>query len=243
MDKDFFSTNIPYKLLHSIQASLWRYTYRGILMQKSPFDIALYTKLVWDIQPRTIIEIGTQAGGSALWFADLLGTQGNGGHVYTIDINVDKTKELQHPHVTFLQGDIMNLAYTFSPEEIEKMPRPLLVVEDSAHDRKTSTAALEYFEPLMRPGEYIVIEDGIVDHLPAVERLFNGGPSAAIVAFLEKHGGNWMIDRQLCDFFGYNVTWNTNGFLLKLSPRAFADSSATPPSALCQLSPDCPKHN
>ena len=36
-------------------------------------------------------------------------------------------------------------------------------------------------------------------------------------AFLETYGHRWMVDRQLCDFFGYNVTWNTNGFLLKLS--------------------------
>lgn len=215
MHPEFTDTDLPYKLLHSIQNSLWRYTYKGISMYKNPFDLALYTKLLWDAKPRSIIEIGSQAGGSAIWFADQLSAQGLEGQVFSIDIN--KVQSITHPRVTFLQGDALQLGDTLPPSEIAALARPLLVIEDSAHTRKASLAVLEYMEPLMRPGEYLVVEDGIVDHLPAVRHLFDGGPNAAIAAFLETYGHRWMVDRQLCDFFGYNVTWNTNGFLLKLS--------------------------
>jgi cephalosporin hydroxylase len=183
-------------------------------MQKSPFDLALYMKLLWDLKPRTVIEIGTQHGGSALWFADQLKAFGLDGHVHSVDIT--PPLDLSHPGVTFHQADARQIGLLFGPELVASLPRPLLLVEDSDHHSLTCQSILKHFEPLMRPGEYIVIEDGIVDHLPSVYGLFDGGPSAAIDSFLAQCGQRWMVDRGLCDFFGYNVTWNTNGFLLKL---------------------------
>lgn len=211
----FTDTDIPFRLLNSIQNSLWRYTYKGVLLQKNPFDLALYTKLIWDAKPHTIIEIGSQSGGSAIWFADQLVAQGIDGQVISIDIN--KVDSVSHPRVKFIQGDAFKLGDVLPKSIIDTLPRPFLVVEDSAHTRKISSAVLEYMEPFMRAGEYFVVEDGIIDHLPAVKNLFDGGPSAAIASFLEVFGNRWMIDRQICDFFGYNVTWNTNGYLLKLT--------------------------
>ncbi|NJL43038.1 MAG: hypothetical protein HC935_06180 [Pseudanabaena sp. SU_2_4] len=35
--------------------------------------------------------------------------------------------------------------------------------------------------------------------------------------FLENHGNEYAIDTNYCDFFGHNLTWNTNGYLKKLS--------------------------
>src|SRR5258708_10780717 len=128
---EFRSTDIPHRLLHSIQNSLWRYTYRGVLMQKSPFDLALYTKLLWDSKPRTVIEIGTQHGGSALWFADQLKALGLDGHVHSVDIT--PPLGLSHPGVTFHQADARQIGLLFSREVVASLPRPLLVVEDSDH--------------------------------------------------------------------------------------------------------------
>ena len=74
---------------------------------------------------------------------------------------------------------------------------------------------LNFFEPYMHVGEYILIEDGIVTDLGMADR-FDGGPGAAIVEFLANHAQDWQIDTSYCDFFGENVTWNTNGYLKKI---------------------------
>ena len=58
-------------LLDSIQNGTRAYMYKSTPCLKSPFDLALYQMLVWTEKPRTIIEIGSNAGGSALWLADL----------------------------------------------------------------------------------------------------------------------------------------------------------------------------
>ncbi|MGB6324645.1 MAG: CmcI family methyltransferase, partial [Methylocella sp.] len=65
-----FSSDIPSSLLNSLQTGTMRYTYKGIPTSKNPFDLALYTRLLWDVKPRTLIEIGSCMGGSAIWFAD-----------------------------------------------------------------------------------------------------------------------------------------------------------------------------
>jgi cephalosporin hydroxylase len=90
--------------------------------------------------------------------------------------------------------------------------RPLLIVEDSSHLADTTAAVLEFFDPWLRSGEYIVIEDGILSDM-RVAHLYDGGPLSAIEAFLKKSAGRYEVDRGLCDYFGNNVTWNVNGYL------------------------------
>jgi len=93
--------------------------------------------------------------------------------------------------------------------------RPLMVVEDSSHLSGTTASVLEFFDPWLRSGEYIVIEDGILSDM-RVGDLYDGGPLRAIEQFLAKRGDRYEIDRGLCDYFGRNVTWNVNGYLRRL---------------------------
>ena len=58
--------------MESIQQGIMNYTYRDVPMLKCPFDLALYMQAIWDIKPKTILEFGSKAGGSALWLADVL---------------------------------------------------------------------------------------------------------------------------------------------------------------------------
>ena len=97
-----WQTSLPRETLLSIQHSLHNYTYRGLAMLKNPFDCALYPLLLWKLQPRTIFEIGSKDGGSALWFGDLLESFHIDGHVYSLDIV--KPKGVSHGRVTFQIG-------------------------------------------------------------------------------------------------------------------------------------------
>lgn len=203
-------TELPYDLLMRIQEGAMAYTYRGRPLLKNPFDLAIYPLLLERLRPRTLIEIGSHRGGSAVWFAD----QRDDLRVWSVDL--EPPTDVVHPRVTFVQGDATNLAAALPPAFLGSIERPLLVVEDSSHQAGAVAAVLDFFDPWLQPGEYIVIEDGILEAM-RVPELYGGGPLRAIHAFLAQAGGRYEIDRALCDYFGHNVTWNVDGYLRRTS--------------------------
>lgn len=206
-------TKIPHELVMSIHNAIHHYSYRGVPLLKNPFDFSLYLLLIWNLKPRTIIEIGSQSGGSALWFGDLFENFGIDGHIYSVDIV--KVTQVSHPRVTFMEGDGQALHQTLSRNFINSLPRPFLVIEDADHSYETSKSVLDFFHPYLEVGEYIVIEDGIISDF-AKDSSCTSQPHIALRAFLGEHRGEYEIDSEYCDFFGYNVTWCTNGFLRKI---------------------------
>jgi len=206
-------SDIDYELLMKIQQGALAYRHRGIPMQKDPFDLALYSMLLDQARPRTLIEIGSYQGGSANWFADQSSILGLGMEVLSIDLEVPATAS--NPAVSFLPGDARELGVTLPPALMNALARPLMVVEDSSHQASTTAAALEFFDPWLRSGEYIVIEDGILSDM-RVAHLYDGGPLKAIEAFLNQSAGRYEVDRSLCDYFGKNVTWNVDGYLRRV---------------------------
>jgi cephalosporin hydroxylase len=183
-----------------------RYTYRSVPMNKDAFDLALYPMLLWQTKPRTIIEVGSFFGGSALWMADLMAGYGLDTHVYSVD--VVKVWTARHDRVTFLNGSGQNLAGVFSEAFLADLPRPLLVIEDADHSFATTAAVLDFFHPVMRPGEYVLVEDGMTAP-PALQ---------ALQQSLATHPLDYHVDSTHCDYFGQNVTWNVNGFLRRMGP-------------------------
>jgi cephalosporin hydroxylase len=207
-----FSSDLPPATVESIQQGVLATTYRGVPFLKSPFDVLLYMRLIGSLRPRTVIEIGTHAGGSALWFADCARAHGVDARVISID-RVGPPA-LEDERISFMHGDATALGEVLGDEVFGQLGRPLLVVEDSAHYFETSFAVLEFFHRHLRSGDYIVIEDGIVSQLPEAEYgRFAGGPTRAIERFLELHPGEYEIDVELCDLYGYNATWSPNGWL------------------------------
>lgn len=208
-----FSTSLPAPLLSSIQKGVLGTRYRGVPFWKSPFDIALYLQLFNKFLPRTVIEIGTKHGGSALWFADMLQCHGvESPRIVSIDINSVAT--LDDNRITFLGGDVLNLSESLPPDLLDELPRPWLVVDDSAHRFETVTAFLDFFGSLMLPGEYLIVEDGIVDMFEEARyRKWENGPNRAVSSFLERAGNRFRIDSDLCDHYGWNLTYNINGWL------------------------------
>jgi cephalosporin hydroxylase len=206
-------SDIDYELLMKIQQGAMSYQYRGVPLQKNPFDLALYLRLLEQTRPQTLIEIGAYQGGSAIWFSDQARLLELDLEVFSIDLNVPEN--VAGPSVNFLQGDARKLGPVLPSSFMNAVKRPLMVVEDSSHMSGTTAAVLEFFDPWLQSGEYIVIEDGILSDMRVAE-LYDGGPLRAIEQFLEKRGDRYEIDRSLCDYFGRNVTWNVNGYLRHL---------------------------
>ena len=59
-----FQTPFEQSFLNSMQNGVLSYTYKGVLCRKCPLDMAIYTKLIWDLKPATLIEVGTLKGGT-----------------------------------------------------------------------------------------------------------------------------------------------------------------------------------
>jgi cephalosporin hydroxylase len=203
-------SDVPYDLLMAIQAGTMAYRYRGIALQKNPFDLALYPLLLDRLRPRTLIEIGSGEGGSALWFADQAQLRGLDLRILSVDLV--EPDGVAHPAITFLGGDASDLEAVLPPDTMQALARPLLVVEDSNHAAATTAAVLDFFDPWLEPGEYIVIEDGILTDMQVAD-LYGGGPLSAVHAFLARSSDRYEVDRGVCDFFGTNVTWNVDGYL------------------------------
>ena len=208
-----FKTAFPPELLHSVQAGTMAYTYKGVRCLKDPFDLAIYLKLIWDLKPKSLIEIGSNQGGGALWFADMLSIAGLGCPVVSID-KVPVTG-FTDPRIAFLAGDAAQLADTLTAEMRAALPHPWLVVEDSAHTLDVTLAALRFFADTTMAGDVVIIEDGVIDDLGMGEA-YQGGPNRAVAEFFEASPATFRVLTQYCDMFGVNATYNPNAYLLRL---------------------------
>lgn len=200
---------LPRRVLGPIQRATFKYEYRGVKCVKNPFDLALYALLIGRAQPGTIIEIGSGRGGSALWFADQMRAHGRQPNVVSLDIQ--PVVGVDADGVRFLAGDINHLAASELPAILADCPRPILVIEDGPHTFEGCLNALRFFDGYLQPGEFIVVEDGILRDLGL--KSLDNGPNRAIAEFIGTHADRYVVDRDYCDFFGHNVTWNTNGYL------------------------------
>ena len=167
--------------------------------------------LIWEVKPDLIIEIGTNKGGSALYLADLLELNKK-GELHTIDLSVNEEDAslLSHPRIKVYKDGFMN----YDTSSLSNY-KTILVIEDGSHTYEDTLAALNKFSSFVSNNSYFIAEDGIENELGR-EKEFNGGPKKAVAEFV-KRNRNFIIDRNWCDFFGPNATFNVNGYLKRIS--------------------------
>jgi cephalosporin hydroxylase len=102
-------------------------------------------------KPKTIVEIGSANGGSAKWFAAICRGLGLETRIYSLDI--DPVRGLDEANLTFLEGNIYNLADSQLVEIMKNATHPILVVEDGPHLFEACLASLEFFDPFLSPGD------------------------------------------------------------------------------------------
>ncbi len=202
-------SDVPVDLNWKLQRGTINYRYRDVPMLKHPVEVALYMRLIWETRPATIVEIGSQSGGAAVWMADLLNLFGIPGNVVSIDLKPPSPPYVP-ANVKFLEGDANDIGDTLTPQLLESLPRPWLVIEDSAHTYVATLAVLRFFDTRLRSGEYIIIEDSNISEMGGAD---DGGPARSIADFLQESGDRFEIDARYCDQYGRNVTGNPNGYL------------------------------
>jgi cephalosporin hydroxylase len=184
-------------------------TYRGVKAIRCPFDYVLYQMVISKVKPDLIIEIGTNAGGGSLYLSDLQKMYG-GGVVHTIDI-IDMVNDnliLENKNIKRFLGGFTSydLQNTYGFENI-------LVIDDGSHTYEDVKNSLNIFNNIVSKNSYFIVEDGILNELGY--KGYGGGPLQAIEEFLNTNS-DFIIDRELCDLFGKNATFNVNGYLKKI---------------------------
>ena len=187
----------------SIEVGHHKLLYKDIPIIKCPFDYVIYQMILWEIEPDLIIEIGTNRGGAALYFADLLDLIGH-GEIHTIDIEDMVYKEVKkHKRIKFFTEGFQKYDLN-NTKDFKK----IIVIEDGSHTYEDVMATLQKFNHVVSRDSYFIVEDGIIDKLGWKSK-YNGGPNKAIKEFILKNK-DYIIDRKWCDLFGVNATFNTN---------------------------------
>ena len=207
-----FKSNFDYPFLRKYQDGVMAYQYKGIECLRSPIDAAIQARAIWDLEPATIIEIGSHHGASAIWMADTVNNYGRQTPIFSIDV---KKPQVTDDRVTYIEGDVMDLGASFDAFDIWSAPRPWFVLEDSAHTYEACMAALEFLGQHMQKGEMLCMEDGIMTELKGVAENYGGGPSKAIEDYDAANPGVFEVDEFYCDMFGPNATYAPNGYMRK----------------------------
>lgn len=196
-------------------------SYRGIPLAKDPFDMQLYEMLFYELRPKTVIELGAYTGGSAWWMADVLLSFRIPARVYSVDIDLSLLDEnVRHdPAVTFLEGDCNEIESVFPAHMLAELPHPILLIDD-AH-----VNLIEVYEHFhrhaFRSGDYLIVEDTN----PWIPGNFGQADGTGqwgdwkwqeLQQFFAAHADDYQVDRYYTDFFGYNGTWNWNGYVKRM---------------------------
>ena len=168
-DERPWSTAFPRDFLARYHKGTTAYTYRGISCLKNPIDLSLYLKLLYELAPRAVIEIGAHRGGSSLFFADQCAVLGLDTQVISIDAH--DRRHARDPRVTFVQADARDL-WNSPLTALDTLPHPWLVIEDSAHTPPVTMNVLRFFRDRLATGDVIVIEDGVLTELGVVSRMW-----------------------------------------------------------------------
>ncbi len=189
--------------------------YEGVPTLKCPFDLEIYRKLIWDLTPATILEFGSYKGCGALWLADRLRAYAlQSTRLVTLDIQ--KMHEFRDPRVEFVPCDVNNIAASLSDEMISQFAHPFLVIEESSHQAPHVRNVMDFFHKHARPGEYLIVEDGILS-LIMDETEFQGGLSRPSTP-------SWAVTPTLTRSIASDATV-TAGMRRGLSTAIFAGSS------------------
>eukprot|EP01083_Nonionella_stella_P156492 506883_1 len=211
------SSLLPLQTIVDIQQQKQQNFFKTATLLKDPFDESILRQLLFDIKPKTIFEFGTFTGSSSNYMAMLLNEYG----LYDSKIlSFDKYEEFRHKsldntnYIEYLICDLSddwNKIDALKPYKLKEYEHPWIIVEDAHVDVEKM---LNYFDCNgIQNGDYIIVEDttpGLGDDNKKVTHLRTW--------MTKNEDKGYMVDTKYCDLWGYNVTWNANGYITKRKP-------------------------
>lgn len=149
----------------------------GRRCQQFRSDLGRYAAIAAELQPPFVLEVGTAAGGTALFLGGVLEAVG-AGQVIAVDV---APVVLHHPRVTVLTGDAADAAIVARVMELAAGRRGLVLL-DGNHATAQVAAELGAYAGL---ADYLVVEDTLMRWLPQYQTVT--GPWEALTAWLPAH--------------------------------------------------------
>jgi len=209
---DFFHDPNTDRLFVQSQGARRAMRYAGRELFKTSWDFAVLPQLLAELLPRTVVEVGSGTGASALWIADALETArryagDRGGFVvHSFDIK-GPPPGAAHDRVVFHFGNSSEPERTWPAAFLAGLPHPWLVLDD-AHVNVPGIVA--HFLPHMEDGEYFYMEDSWGDRKRDIWE-----------TTLLEHEASLVVDALYTDFFGVNVLSAKDGVVrVARRPRA-----------------------
>ena len=162
--------------------------WKGMPLFKTVYDFSLMTMMLWEVKPKTIIELGSGTGASAIWMADLGKSFALNCQVLSMDIN---KPELEAEGVVFIKGDCNTIDDYFPKSILDELPHPWIVIEDAHVNLQ---GVINHFTPYLRVGDYLIIEDSRVDKMDILQK------------WASENSKKFKVDTKYTDFYGRNAT-------------------------------------
>jgi cephalosporin hydroxylase len=203
------------------EAKLWKHSsWLGIPIKQWGTDLVVFQQMLWEQRPSVVVETGTAAGGSALFFASILELLGS-GRVVSVDITQSeemKCTVASRPgggRVDFVAGDSKAPETLTRVRELVGGDRNVLVLLDSNHGYAHVKAELEAYAEFVSPGNLLVVADTIcreLARLPGHAHLREDNPLRAVDEFL-REDPRFQRDERWEKFL---VTFSPGGFLRRV---------------------------
>jgi cephalosporin hydroxylase len=194
----------------------------GVQCQQDPSDAFLIQMLLWETKPDLIIDLGTNNGGSALFFASIMNYYNQNGKIITVDIKdfhknwINICKDCSNPaesslwkqYVTFYKG------YTTDPKILETVEKyvneskVVFVIQDASHSGVDVYHDLVAYSKFVSVGSYIIAQDTKLDRIKRGK-----GITSNIEKFINENN-NFMINREVETLFYY--TQHAKGYLKRI---------------------------
>ena len=215
--------DIPKSAWRPLTENAYLQTWKGVLLEKDPMQIAAYPMLINELQPKTIVELGALKGGSAIWLADHLELFGIEGKVYSVDNDLSQLDEKAKAdsRIHFIEGDCREIAAVLPPELLGHLPHPWLIIED-VHDNLVGI--LDHFYNYgLQTGDYLIIEDTnkfmweVWSDWEDQELIQRGARKLKDLRnWLMNHEDEYWVDTYYQDMYGYNASKNWNSILKRV---------------------------
>lgn len=188
-------------------------SWMGVRTARCALDAWIYQEIIYRIRPDVIIEIGSDRGGSTLYFAQLLDLMQHG---IVVSVDIDRSLfEVQHDRIVLVTGD------SSAQETVEQVAsycanqERVMVIHDGGHTRGQVLRDLRAYADFVSVGSYFIVEDSIIDLFSPTSGLgyYWDGPLPAIEQFLAERS-DFVVDHE-CE--RYLLTNNPRGYLKRRS--------------------------
>lgn len=187
----------------------------GVPCYKSVSDMWNYQEILAELRPSLVVEFGTRFGGSALFFSVIGRAINPDLQVLSVDISHEDVfpRVLTEPGIHLVTGSSVDPAIAGRIADMrEACPGKVFFILDSDHTKPHVLAELELLRSVVRPGDYLVVEDGNINGNPVLPG-WGEGPYEAIQEYIQRYPDDYGQDAARERKFGF--TFAPSGFLIK----------------------------